>query len=685
MARPTRSSPNQRPRARRSGRQGQPAPVVADRRGAVAGGAPALALGLLVVAAYLPALNAGFIWDDDAYVTGNATLRTLDGLRRIWLEPGAVPQYYPLTFTSLWLDHHLWGVQALAYHLVNVLLHGLDAILVWVIGRRLALPGAWFAAAVFAVHPVHVESVAWVTERKNVLSGALYLGALLTYLRYAGGARAAYVPALGLFVGALLAKTVTCTLPVVLLLILWWKRGRIDVVPLLPFFALGAAAGVMTGWMEAHHVGAAGELWRLSLVERCLIAGRALWFYAAKLLWPHSLAFIYARWRIDGGVWWQYLFPIGAVVAVAALYVWRRRLGDGPLVAVLCYAATLAPALGFVNVYPMRYSFVADHFQYLASVPLIALAAAAGVTRLRRPAPLCAAVLVVLGALTWRQALLYRDAETIWRDTLAKDPDSSMAHINLGMLLSNDGRVAEAAVQFKEALRVDPDDGEAHDDLGNALAAQGQLDAAMAEYGMALRLAGDHALVHNNLANTLAQAGRLEDAAAHYREAIRAKPTYADPHNNLGNVLAANGRLADAAAEYEAALRLDPEYADAHANLATILATQGDAGGAIAHYRALLAVRPQSAQGHYDLASVLAAHTRAAEAIGHYGEALRLRPEWPAALDGLAASYAATARWDEAVVTAEHAVRAATAANDAGTAAAIRERLDRYRVRRSAP
>src|SRR5207302_7473148 len=197
MARPTRSSSNPRPRAEPSGRPREAAPVVARRSIAVADGtaAPALALALLVVAAYLPALNAGFIWDDDAYVTANATLRTLDGLRRIWLEPGAVPQYYPLTFTSLWLDHHLWGVQALAYHLVNVLLHGLDAILVWVIGRRLALPGAWFVAAVFAVHPVHVESVAWVTERKNVLSGALYLGALLTYLRYAGGARAAYVPA----------------------------------------------------------------------------------------------------------------------------------------------------------------------------------------------------------------------------------------------------------------------------------------------------------------------------------------------------------------------------------------------------------------------------------------------------------------------------------------------------------
>src|SRR5213595_1215055 len=215
MVRPTRSSSNHRPRAQRSGRHRERAEAV--RRPKTVGGVlPALALALLVVAAYLPALHAGFIWDDDAYVTANATLRTLDGLRRIWLEPGAVPQYYPLTFTSLWLDHHLWGVQALAYHLVNVLLHGLDAILVWVIGRRLALPGAWFAAAVFAVHPVHVESVAWVTERKNVLSGAFYLTAFLAYLRFAppGGrgpgpvAWRAYAAALVLFVLAMLSKTV---------------------------------------------------------------------------------------------------------------------------------------------------------------------------------------------------------------------------------------------------------------------------------------------------------------------------------------------------------------------------------------------------------------------------------------------------------------------------------------------
>src|SRR5437899_12551953 len=236
MARPTRSSSNPRPRAEPSGRPREAAPVVACRSIAVADGtaAPALALALLVVAAYLPVLRAGFIWDDDAYIIANATLRTFGGLRRIWLEPGAVPQYYPLTFTSLWLDHHLWGLQPLGYHLVNVLLHAANVILVWLVGRRLALPGAWFAAAVFAVHPVHVESVAWVTERKNVLSGGLYLAAFLAYLRAADGARAAYGLALGLFVGALLPKPVPCTLPVVVLLVLWLRRGRVHVPPSSP-------------------------------------------------------------------------------------------------------------------------------------------------------------------------------------------------------------------------------------------------------------------------------------------------------------------------------------------------------------------------------------------------------------------------------------------------------------------
>ncbi|HOW19171.1 MAG TPA: O-GlcNAc transferase, partial [Phycisphaerae bacterium] len=355
--------------------------TAADHHLAVSGSSclPAAAgLLLLALAVYIPAMRGGFVWDDDDYVTENRTLRSLDGLGRIWFDIRATPQYYPLVFTSFWLEYHLWDSRPGGYHVVNILLHGTSAVLLWLVLRRLAVPGAWFAAAVFAVHPVHVESVAWITERKNVLSGVFYLSAALVWLRFAGldcpraaepRRRSLYAIGLFLFACALLSKSVTASLPAALLLVLWWKRGRIargDFLPLVPFFALGAVMGLITAWVERHHVGAEGAEWALSAAERCLIAGRALWFYAAKLIWPVRLTFIYPRWPIDSGVWWQYLYPIAAVAAIGLLWGLRRRIGRGPLVAVLFFAITLAPALGFFDVYPMRYSFVADHFQYHA-------------------------------------------------------------------------------------------------------------------------------------------------------------------------------------------------------------------------------------------------------------------------------------------------------------------------------
>ena len=351
-----------------------------------------------VLAAYGPALRGGFVWDDPRYVTENPVLTEPSGLYRIWFDVGATVQYYPLVFTSFWIESRLWGLQPLGYHLVNVLLHAANAVLVWRVLRRLSVPGAWLAAGIFALHPVHVESVAWITERKNVLSGLFYLTALLAYLRFAppdgeGSARGRpwrfYALAVGLFACALLSKTVTCSLPAAIALLLWWRRGRIgrsDALALLPLFAVGAALALTTIWLEKHNVGAQGQAWELSVVQRCLIAGRALWFYAGKLVWPLPLIFTYPKWQIDAGQWWQYLFPAGAVALPLGLWVLRRRIGKGPLVAALCFAGTLLPALGFVDVYPMRYSYVADHFQYLASIAPIALLVAV-ITMLARLLP----------------------------------------------------------------------------------------------------------------------------------------------------------------------------------------------------------------------------------------------------------------------------------------------------------
>jgi tetratricopeptide (TPR) repeat protein len=694
--------------------------------------AAGLALLVLTAAAYLPAMRGGFVWDDDDYVTANRTLRSVGGLARIWLEPGAVPQYYPVTFTSLWAEYRLWGASATGYHVTNVLLHAGAAVLLWRVLLWLAVPGAWLAAAIFALHPVHVESVAWITERKNVLSAVFYLGAALAYLRAALPTGSPlvnpglYAVSLALFLCALLAKTVTCSLPIALALLLWWKRGRLgrrEIVPLLPLAGLGLALALVTVWMERYHVGARGVHWDLSLVDRSLIAGRALWFYAGKLVWPTRLTFIYPRWQIEAAAWWQYLFPAAALAVILALAAARRRIGSGPLVAVLFFAVTLVPALGFIDVYPMRYSFVADHFQYHASLGPIVLAAAmlaGGIADRRVRTGIAASLLLVLGVLTWRQGHVYRDLHALWEDTLAKNPGAAMAHVNLGMVWYQEGRPDRAAEHFTAALRLDPADAEVHGDLGMALAAAGRTAEALAAFRESIRLDPRDPRPHNNLANTLAGEERTSDAIAEYTEAIRLDPRYADAHNNLANVLARTGRSDDAMAHYAEALRADPEFVEAHHNLGILLAQRGRVAEALAHHEAALRAKPGFSSAHFDAANALVALGRTREAVGHYREALKAQPDWPDALgrlawllavgddpnvrspaeaitlaeracaltgnrepvllDVLAAAYAGAGRFDAAVATARKGIDLATAAGQDGVAREIEGRLIAYQA-----
>ena len=402
---------------------------------------------IAVTLSYAPAWNGRPIWDDDAHMT-KVELRSLGGLAQIWINPGATQQYYPLVHSVFWLEHKIWGDTIWPYHLVNIFLHALSAFLLWRILLRLKIPGAWLAAGIFALHPVQVESVAWISELKNTLSGALVLSAALLYLRFdESRKRSEYVGALALFALALMSKSVIATLPAALLVIFWWKRGKLawksDVVPLLPFFALGIASGAFTAWMERTHIGAQGNQFALSFLDRCLIAGRAFWFYLAKLVWPTELTFIYPRWQISQLVWWQYLFPVSALILLAVLWKLRKRW-RGPLAAFLLFAGILFPALGFLNVYPFIFSYVADHFQYLASIAIITLAST-GITLLldrfaipRQPIIRYAipiALLLTLGSLTWRQARTYRDAETLYLTTLQRNPDCWLAHNNLSAIL----------------------------------------------------------------------------------------------------------------------------------------------------------------------------------------------------------------------------------------------------------
>jgi len=521
---------------------------------------PAAALGLLIITllTYLPAFRAGFVWDDDDYVTENPALRSLEGLRRIWFERGATTQYYPLTYTTFWVEYRLWGLNPAGYHTVNIFLHGINAILFWTVLRRLGLPGAWFAAALFAVHPVHVESVAWITERKNTLSGLLYLLAALAYLRVrplterpsprARPPWAFYVLSLLAYVAALMAKTTTISLPAAILLIVWWKHRRLtvrDLAAVSPFFGLALLCGLVTYVQESDLVRSIRHEYPFTPLERCLLAGRILWFYLGKLAWPANLNFVYPRWQTSTAVWWQYLYPLAAVAVLAALWLARNRLGRGPLVALLYFAGTLFPVLGFMNYYYMRYTFVADHFQYLPSLSILALAGAAAARLLQRlgrtwtrGGPAFAAL--ILSAMAWtsaQQTLIYRDVETLWRSVIARDPASWIGNYNLADHLIHTGRTAAAIPYLEQAARTRPDDVESWNNLAAALLETGRLDDAFETFQTALQISPTDAYIHANLGVLYSRRGEHDKAIRHYRRALEIDPELETVRRNLNTLL----------------------------------------------------------------------------------------------------------------------------------------------------
>jgi len=646
-----------------------------------------LMLLVLVFAIYAPVLSAGFIWDDTENVVTNETLRTADGLRQMWFVPRSIQQYYPLMYTSYWVEYHLWGLDPRGYHVVNIVLHAIATLLVWRLLRRLGVPGAWLAAALFAVHPVMVESVAWVTERKNVLSLSLALGSLLCFVRYAGldrpgeparppaTRRGWYAAALATFVLALFAKTVVVTLPPVLLVILWWKHGRLtrqDFLSVIPFVMLAVALGMITTWMETYHLGARGKDWLLTPVERLLLAGRALWFYAGKLAWPYPLAFFYPRFTIDARVWWQYAFPLAALAVPVSLWWARGQIGRGPLAAVLIYAGVLMPMLGFFNIYFALYAQVSDHFQYHASIALFALAAAGMAMLVARLTPTARWIayagigcwLVVLSAMSWRQTRIYHDLETLYRDTIAKNPQGTIAYSNLGVYYSEQGQYDEAIELAREVLRLDPRDPLAATNLAVFLFQRGkrdgfqagELDEAVAYLRQGLQssrdtwgAAQDEPQLRVQLATALVSMwqtdqGRtplLDEAIAELREALRLKPDYAAAEAHLAVALAAAQRPAEAVEHAGRAVQLEPLpaegirtilgadlLAEGYHAYGSALAGSGQLRRAAEQFAAAVAARPDFDRALNNLGVVLMNLGETARAIHYFEEAVQTNPDY---------------------------------------------------------
>ena len=633
-----------------------------------------LLLAALVVASYYPALTSAFIWDDIIF-TSAIPVKEWSGLWDIWLRPTTITMeghYWPVVYTSFWLEHKLWGFEPAGYHAVNLVLHFLSTLLVWRLMLRLSVPGAWLIAAVFATHPLHVESVAWVIERKGLLSGAFYLGAALLWLRFLETSRwRPYLLAMGLFAASILSKTVTVTLPAALLVLCWWKHGRIrwaDAKPLLPFFAVGLAITLA----DYSYISSREPLdFDYSLIERAQIAAYALWFYLGKLLWPVDLIVIYPLWEvgIENLAAWGYV--AAAVALAAALWLARGRIGRGPMAAAAFFLVTLSPVLGFIDYGYMQFSFVADRYQYLAGIGVMALLVGAGAgwaSRLpgnARKGVLGVALLgvVALAALSWKQSHIYRDEITFFsyiiehnpkartahhklsealvevgrmdealamaRASMAKKPDFPHPYVSLGLLLHQQGEFAEAEAILRDGLKIKPKDTSLWQNLAEAIRMQGRHEEALRWYDDIIRRDPDFARAHGGRGTVLLELERHEEAIESMGRAIALDPdlpAVPDLRVLMGNAARALGRMGQAADYYGLALEDRPDHLGALDQLAMTRYGQGRYEEALDLYRKYVAIKPDHAIMRSNIGLVLYRMGRIDEARESLERALALDP-----------------------------------------------------------
>ena len=535
---------------------------------------------------YWPALHGDWLWDDRADVVSNPLLRDLGGLARIWFEPSALPDYYPIKASVQWVQWQLWHEDTLGYHLTNVALHLAGAFLVWRLFARLGLRHGWLGAMLFTVHPVMVESVAWIAELKNTLSLPPLLGACLAFLDFdEHGRRRDYVRALALFIVAMLCKTSVVMLPCVLLLHAWWRRRRIaraDVLAAAPFFAVSLVLGLVTVWLQRSHAIGDEVLPLGGPGHRIAIAGSALVFYLSKCLWPAGLMPVYPHWPLDGRSPLHFLpwvaFALGAAACFRRPQTWRRHLvlGGG------WFTLHLLPFLGFVPISYFRFTWVMDHFLHVPIIGVIGLAVSlldVARSKLRRGTRLvpvgATAAILVLASLSRVYAEIYRDPISLWSFAARRNPAAWPAHNNLGQALAAAGKPGEAIAAYETALQLKPDYVDAHNNLGNALLAVGRPADAIAHFRAILALKPNHAAAHNNLGVALRRTGDGAAALPSLRRALELKPDYAEAWNNLGNTLRDLGRSAEAVPNYEQAIRLAPAFAEAHYNLGLAFADLG--------------------------------------------------------------------------------------------------------------
>jgi protein O-mannosyl-transferase len=561
----------------------------------VAGGI--LLLAVATVTVYSPALQGDFIMDDDLLLTQNKVIHAPDGLFKVWTTQSI--DFWPLTNTSLWLEWRLWDAHSTGYHITNLMLHIANSLLLWLLLRRLRIPGAFLAALLFALHPVNVASVAWIAQRKNVLALLFFLLSILGWLKW-DEQRAAhrsseikeaasdsegsfgpgwwYAASLLAFVLAMLSKGSVAILPVMMLLLTWWRRGVIthsDFLLTVPFWLVTAVLVPVNIWFQTH--GAEEAILNVSLAQRFVHAGASVWFYLWKALWPLNLLFLYPSWKIDVYEFWWWL-PLLAAIGTTFVLFWQRHIAwvRSLFVAWLFFCVALLPVLGFTDLGLLKYTPVADHYEYLAIISVVALVAAtmSWLSQLwKQPlrVALAAVLIVALGYLTWQQCALYAGPITLYTATLASNPECWILRYNLGTIDQQAGRADQAIENFAQTLQLNPNYAEAHNNLGAMLALKGDVSAAIAHYERAIQLKPKYALAHDNLGKALVGLGKPQEAIDHFQQALQVVQDDAEIHYDLGVAFSNLGQPQDALAQYQAALRLKPDYAEACANEAVAL------------------------------------------------------------------------------------------------------------------
>jgi tetratricopeptide (TPR) repeat protein len=617
-----------------------------------------LILILAIILIYAPVWWAGYNWDDDAVVTANPVIVGPLGLKEIWTTSAA--DICPLTLTTFWLEHALWGLAPLPYHLVNVLLHGACAVVLWRVLRLLQIPGAWLGAALWALHPVQVESVAWIAELKNTQSGVFFLLSILFFVRWLkaqnqakqSGGSLSYALSLVYAALAMGSKSSTVILPLVLCLCAWWVEGRWqwrNKAKVLPIFLMSVAASAVSIWTQKLQLATLSDLhWVRTWPERLATAGDAVCFYLGKLFWPYPLITIYPRWEINANLWSSYQPLLAVIVALFILWL-NRKSWSRPYFFVFAYfLAALFPVLGFLDNSIFRYSLVFDHFQYLASMGPLALVGA-GATwladltiarRLQLQGVLPIGLLLILGVTSWQRTWVYENEEALWNDTLAKNPNCWVAHSGLGNALFEKGAVDEAMTEFQKALEINPNYAEAHNNLGNALLQKGRVGAAIIQYGKALEINPGYAEARYNIGNALSQNGQVDEAITQYRKALEINFNFAEAHNNLGSALLRKGQMDEAAVQFQMAVQIEPNYANAHNNLGWVFFQKGRVNEAISEYLKAREISPNVPAIEFNIGNALLQKGQLDGAISQFQKAIRLNPDYSEAKESLAKAQA---------------------------------------------